>query len=341
MKIVVTGGAGFIGSALVRHLVAAGHAVTTFDKLAYAGCVDRLEDVAGSSLHHFHQLDLLDITALGERLFSACPDAVVHLAAESHVDRSIAGPAQFVQSNIVGTFNLLEASRAYWTELDAQAQRQFRFIHVSTDEVFGALDAGDPPFDLASAYAPRSPYAASKAGADHLVRAWGTTYGLPVVVSHCSNNYGPFQFPEKLIPRVISRALRGETIPVYGQGEQVRDWMHVSDHIEALVLMLSRAKPGATYLLGGQQEKRNIDLVWQLCELIDDLAPGAVSARDLVRFVDDRPGHDFRYAVDASRARAELGWAPRKGFDAGLRETVAWYVENKRWWMSALDREAS
>jgi dTDP-glucose 4,6-dehydratase len=334
MRTLVTGGAGFIGSALVRHLVGdLGREVVTVDKLTYAGSRDALAAVADEPGHAFEQVDVCDRAALDRVFRQHRPGAVVHLAAESHVDRSIDGPAAFVQTNVVGTYTLLEAARAYRDRLAAPARAAFRFLHVSTDEVFGSLgDAGR--FSETSPYDPSSPYSATKAASDHLVRAWGRTYGLPVLVTNCSNNYGPFQYPEKLIPVVVARALRGEPVPVYGAGQNVRDWLYVGDHARALAAVLDGGRPGETYAVGGDAERRNLDVVHAICAVLDETVgapPAGGSHADLVQFVADRPGHDHRYAIDASKIQAELGWAPRESFETGLRRTVAWYVENQAW----------
>ncbi len=329
--LLVTGGAGFIGSALVRMLIAeTDYDVVVLDKLTYAGNLDSLEPVSASPRFHFEQVDICHGTRVADLFARYRPDGVMHLAAESHVDRSIDGPAAFIETNIVGTFTLLEESLRYWRALPAPAS--FRFLHVSTDEVFGSLgDSGR--FTEQTPYAPNSPYSASKAGSDHLVRAWYSTYGLPVVTTNCSNNYGPYQFPEKLIPLAILNALHGRPVPVYGAGENVRDWLYVDDHARALLHALEQGQPGETYLIGGDAERRNIDVVHRLCDLVDELAPQPLASprRSLVKFVTDRPGHDHRYAIDASRTRRELGWAPAESFDSGLRKTVEWYLANGAW----------
>jgi dTDP-glucose 4,6-dehydratase len=340
MNILVTGGMGFIGAALVRHLIAeSSHVVINVDKLTYAASPEALGTAARDPRHRHEPVDIADDLALARIFAEHRPDAVVHLAAETHVDRSIDGPAPFVATNIVGTCALLEAARAHWAGLPPAARAAFRFHHVSTDEVFGALGADDPPFTEASPYRPRSPYAASKASADHLVRAWGETYGLPVIVSNTCNNYGPWQFPEKLIPLVITQALEGKKLPVYGQGRQVRDWLFVEDHARALRLVLERGRPGETYAIGAGEERRNLEVVQAICAELDALAPDPAGPYErLLAFVADRPGHDFRYAIDAGRARRELGWAPSVGFAAGLRRTVAWYVEHRAWWQEVRAR---
>lgn len=329
MKLLVTGGAGFIGSAVVRLAVRQGHEVVNLDALTYAACLDNVAAVAASNLYSFEQADIRDRAALDRIFATHRPDAVMHLAAESHVDRSIDGPGDFIQTNITGTFNMLEAARAYWTASAKPAA--FRFHHISTDEVFGSLGPTGQ-FTETTPYDPRSPYSASKAASDHLVRAWAETYGLPVVLTNCSNNYGPFHFPEKLIPVVILNALAGKPIPVYGQGENIRDWLYVEDHADALLTVLQKGTPGRSYAIGGENEARNIDLVQKICALLDEMHPqGAPHAR-LITFVTDRPGHDARYAIDPSRIRQELGWRPSVTLDEGLRRTVRWYLDNEAWW---------
>ena len=325
MKLLVTGGAGFIGSAVVRLAVARGHQVVNLDALTYAACLDNVESVAGSNLYSFEHADIRDRDALDAIFARHRPDALMHLAAESHVDRSIDGPADFVQTNITGTFNLLEAARAY------DRPDGFRFHHISTDEVFGSLGATGQ-FTEASSYDPRSPYSASKAASDHLVRAWGETYGLPVLLTNCSNNYGPFHFPEKLIPVAILNALAGKPIPVYGQGLNIRDWLYVEDHADALLTVLERGVVGRSYNIGGENEVRNIDLVHKICALLDEMRPGGAPHARLITFVTDRPGHDARYAIDPTRIHQELGWRPSVTLDEGLRRTVRWYLDNQAWW---------
>jgi dTDP-glucose 4,6-dehydratase len=335
MKLLVTGGAGFIGSAVIRLAVARGHQVVNLDALTYAACLDNLASVAASPLYAFERADIRDRAALDRILAAHRPDVVMHLAAESHVDRSIDGPGDFISTNVTGTYTLLEAARAYWT---ARGKPEgFRFHHVSTDEVFGALGptgrfTEDTPYD------PRSPYSASKAASDHLVRAWGETYGLPYVLTNCSNNYGPFHFPEKLIPVVILNALSGRPIPVYGRGENVRDWLYVEDHAEALLTVLTRGRTGRTYAIGGENEVRNIDLVQKLCALLDRMRPANHPYADQIAFVADRPGHDARYAIDPLRIRDELGWRPSVTLDEGLARTVQWYLENESWWRALQNR---
>lgn len=336
MKILVTGGAGFIGSALVRHLILdTGHSVVNVDKLTYAGNLESLRPIGEDPRHVFEQLDICDAGAMARVFAQHRPDAVMHLAAESHVDRSIDGPAAFIQTNMVGTYTLLEAARRYWDSLDAGARAAFRFHHVSTDEVYGDLGADGGLFTESTPYAPSSPYSASKAGADHLVRAWHRTYGLPVLVSNCSNNYGPYHFPEKLIPLTILNALEGQPLPVYGAGLQVRDWLYVEDHARALRRVVEDGAPGRTYNIGGHNEQRNIDVVRAICALLEELAPAAAQGRrpyaELITHVADRPGHDIRYAIDAGRIRRELGWTPVETFQTGLRKTVRWYLDHLDW----------
>ncbi|MDP1962904.1 MAG: dTDP-glucose 4,6-dehydratase [Reyranella sp.] len=334
MKILVTGGAGFIGSAVVRHIIRdTDWSVTNVDKLTYAGNLDSLADARTSNRHRHFKVDICDRAALGAIFQEVRPDAVLHLAAESHVDRSIDGAAPFIETNITGTYTLLEATLAHWRTLDDTARARFRFQHISTDEVFGSLGATGK-FSEDTPYAPNSPYSASKAASDHLVRAWHHTYGLPTLATNCSNNYGPYHFPEKLIPLVILRALGGESLPVYGKGENVRDWLHVEDHAEALTLVLRKGRPGETYNIGGDSERRNIDVVRAICALLDEMLPESPNRphEKLIQFVTDRPGHDARYAIDASKIKAELGWRPRHSFDSGLRDTVRWFLDSQPWW---------
>jgi dTDP-glucose 4,6-dehydratase len=328
--LLVTGGAGFIGSNFVLSTLAAtGEPIVNLDKLTYAGNLRSLAPLAGDARHAFAHGDICDRPVLRELLERHQPRAIVHFAAESHVDRSILGPAQFVQTNVVGTMCLLEEARSYYASLDAAAAARFRFLHVSTDEVFGTLAPGDPPFTESSPFAPNSPYAASKAAADHLVRAYFHTYGLPTLVTNCSNNYGPHQFPEKLIPLMIRSALAGEQLPVYGDGRNVRDWLYVADHCEAVRVVLEKGRVGETYNIGGEAERANIDLVHALCALLDKLRPRRAGRHaELITFVKDRPGHDLRYAMDISKIRAELGWQPRESFESGLEKTVRWYLEH-------------
>ena len=336
MKLLVTGGAGFIGSAVVRLAVQRGHEVVNLDAMTYAANEANVAPVAGSKLYSFEKADIRDRAAL-DRIFALHnPDAVMHLAAESHVDRSIDGPADFIQTNITGTFNLLESARAHWTR--AGKPETFRFHHISTDEVFGSLGP-EGQFTEHTPYDPRSPYSASKAASDHLVRAWHETYGLPVVLTNCSNNYGPYHFPEKLIPVTILNALHGKPIPVYGKGENVRDWLYVEDHADALLLVLEKGALGRSYNIGGENERLNIDLVRTICALLDEMAPKATPYADQIAFVSDRPGHDARYAIDPTRIRQELGWRPSVTVEEGLRRTVRWYLDNEAWWRPLLNRQ--
>ena len=330
--IFVTGGAGFIGSAVVRHLINhTAHRVINIDKLTYAGNLESLTSVDQNPRYHFEQVDICDAAAIAELFQRYQPDIVMHLAAESHVDRSIDGPAAFIQTNIIGTFTLLEAARNYWQALPEQQRQSFRFHHISTDEVYGDLDGTGALFTETTPYAPSSPYSASKAGSDHLVRAWQRTYGLPTLVTNCSNNYGPYHFPEKLIPLVILNALERKPLPVYGDGAQVRDWLFVEDHARALVLVATRGQVGETYNIGGHNERKNIEVVEAICALLDELQPAETPYAELITFVKDRPGHDLRYAIDASKIERELGWHPEETFDSGLRKTVAWYLGHLEW----------
>ena len=334
MNILLTGGAGFIGSAVVRRLIDAGTAnVLVVDKLTYAGNLASLAPVARHPNFTFMQADICDGDAMRAAFADCAPDIVMHLAAESHVDRSIDAPGAFITTNVVGTYRLLDAALEHFRRLDAAAQSRFRFHHISTDEVFGALGPAGM-FTEATPYAPRSPYSSSKASSDHLVRAWGETYGLPVVISNCSNNYGPYQFPEKLIPLMILNALAGKPLPVYGRGENIRDWIYVDDHAGGLIEVATRGRVGETYLLGGNAERRNIDVVQSLCRILDRLMPGAQKYERLITYVSDRPGHDFRYAIDASKIERELGWRPRESFESGLAKTVRWYLDNEPWWQA-------
>lgn len=335
MKILVTGGAGFIGSAVIRRAIGDGHSVVNLDALTYAACLDNVASVAASDRYAFERADIRDRAALDEIFGRHQPDAVMHLAAESHVDRSIDGPASFVETNVLGTFHLLEAARAYW--VGRGKPDSFRFHHISTDEVFGSLGPTGK-FTEETSYSPRSPYSASKAGSDHLVRAWGETYGLPVVISNCSNNYGPYHFPEKLIPVVILNALHGKTIPVYGDGSNVRDWLYVEDHADALLTVLRRGALGRSYNIGGENEVSNLDLVRTICGILDRYRPEAAPHASLIEFVPDRPGHDQRYAIDPFRIRTELGWRPSVTIEEGLERTVQWYLENETWWRPLLER---
>lgn len=340
MRVIVTGGAGFIGSALVRHLVLEkGCEVLNIDALTYAGNRASLSAVEDKPNYRFLHANICDREAMERATADFRPDRIMHLAAESHVDRSITGAADFIQTNVIGTFTLLETARGYWSELDDKAKDAFRFLHVSTDEVYGSLgDEGlfteDTPYD------PSSPYSASKASSDHLAKAWQRTYGLPVVVSNCSNNYGPYHFPEKLIPLTILNALAGERLPVYGKGENIRDWLYVEDHARALDLIAERGRAGETYNVGGRNERRNIDVVRQICSVLDELAPANRPREELIEFVTDRPGHDARYAIDATRLETELGWQAQENFDTGIRKTVRWYLDNEWWWQPLRDRYA-
>ncbi|QCU89559.1 dTDP-glucose 4,6-dehydratase [Thiomicrorhabdus sediminis] len=339
--ILVTGGAGFIGSAVVRHLINdTSHSVVNVDKLTYAGNLESLKSVNDSVRYTFEQVDICDASELKRVFNEHQPDIVMHLAAESHVDRSIDGPGEFIQTNIVGTYTLLEQARAYWCQLADDKKTDFRFHHISTDEVYGDLQHPDeiedesselPLFTETTAYAPSSPYSASKASSDHLVRAWYKTYALPVIVTNCSNNYGPYHFPEKLIPLIILNALDGKELPVYGVGNQIRDWLYVEDHARALVLVATEGKIGETYNIGGHNEKRNIDVVKAICHILDELRPKSSSYEAQIKFVSDRPGHDMRYAIDATKIKQELGWTPEETFESGIRKTVNWYLDNIDW----------
>ncbi len=333
MRVLITGGAGFIGSAVSRHIIQnCDDQIHVLDKLTYAGNLDSLEPIAGSSRYSFARADICDRHAVLETLLSFRPDVVMHLAAESHVDRSIDGPSAFIETNVVGTFTMLDAALEYWRGLDAAGASAFRFMHISTDEVFGTL-GGEGLFREDTPYAPNSPYSASKAGSDHLARAWRETYGLPTIVTNCSNNYGPYQFPEKLIPLIILNAIDGKPLPVYGRGQNIRDWLYVDDHAKALLLVARAGKISECYNVGGRNEKRNIDVVNLICGILDEIAPrGSGSYRELVTFVEDRPGHDQRYAIDCSKIERELGWRPTETFETGLRKTVRWYLENPAWW---------
>lgn len=336
-RILVTGGAGFIGSAVVRQLLAETDAfVVNLDKLTYAANLSSLPGAAGNPRYAFEKVDICDGDELRRVFAEHRPDAVMHLAAESHVDRSIDGPGEFIQTNVVGTFRLLEAVRGHWSSLPADERASFRFHHISTDEVFGTL-GDDGFFTETTAYSPNSPYSASKASSDHLVRAWHETYGLPVVLTNCSNNYGPYHFPEKLIPLMILKGLKGEPLPVYGKGDNVRDWLYVEDHARALRLVLEKGVIGESYNIGGYNERTNLDVVRTLCALLDELAPAGAPHDRLITFVADRPGHDKRYAIDASKITRELGWTPQETFETGLRKTVEWYLENRSWWEAILN----
>ena len=344
MKYLITGGAGFIGSAVIRYIINNTEChVLNLDKLTYAGNLESLEKIEKSDRYKFVKADICDAKALTSIFSEYQPDIVMHLAAESHVDRSIDGPFNFVETNIVGTYQMLQASRNFYSSLGDDKKTSFRFHHISTDEVYGDLEGTSELFTETTAYAPSSPYSATKAGSDHLVRAWHRTFGLPVVITNCSNNYGPFQFPEKLIPLIILNALSGKPLPVYGAGHQIRDWLHVDDHACALVKVATEANIGETYNIGGNNEVKNIDVVRALCTLLEELAPikptGVEYYSDLITFVDDRPGHDGRYAVDASKIHKDLGWSPRETFNTGLRKTVEWYLDNQIWWKRVLDDE--
>jgi len=342
MRILVTGGAGFIGSALVRRLIEhTDHEVLVFDKLTYAGVLSSLEPAAASNRYSFVRADICDADAVAAALSGFKPDVVAHLAAESHVDRSIDGPGDFIQTNMVGTFVMLNQTLGYWRSLPEAEKAAFRFHHISTDEVFGSLGE-DGFFTETTPYDPRSPYSASKAGSDHLVRAWGHTYGLPVLVTNCSNNYGPYHFPEKLIPLIIIRALNGERLPVYGDGSNVRDWLFVDDHARALQAVFETGTPGETYNVGGNAERKNIEVVTAICSILDRLRPKADGHyADQITYVTDRPGHDHRYAIDASKIRSDLDWTPSVTFEQGIEQTVAWYLENQSWWQDILDARYS
>ncbi|MGC1024210.1 dTDP-glucose 4,6-dehydratase [Pantoea agglomerans] len=338
MKILITGGAGFIGSAVVRHVINnTNDEVINVDKLTYAGNLESLKEVSGNPRYTFKQIDICDGQAITEALNEFQPDAIMHLAAESHVDRSITGPAEFVQTNVVGTYALLEATRQYWSALPEERKAAFRFHHISTDEVYGDLPHPDemdgdlPLFTEETSYAPSSPYSSTKAASDHLVRAWGRTYKLPVIVTNCSNNYGPYHFPEKLIPLIISNALEGKPLPIYGKGDQIRDWLYVEDHARALYTVVKNAETGTTYNIGGHNEKKNIDVVLKVCELLDQLRPKATPYSDQITYVQDRPGHDRRYAIDAAKIEKDLGWKPEETFETGLKKTVEWYLNNSQW----------
>jgi dTDP-glucose 4,6-dehydratase len=343
MKILVTGGAGFIGSAVVRHIINnTNNSVVNVDKLTYAGNLESLLSVSESNRYQFEQVDICDRSELDRVLTEHKPDAVMHLAAESHVDRSITGPSDFIQTNIVGTYTLLEATREYWNGLSAEAKLVFRFHHISTDEVYGDLPHPDeqdgqsanealPLFTETTSYAPSSPYSASKASSDHLVRAWLRTYGLPTIVTNCSNNYGPYHFPEKLIPLVILNALDGKSLPIYGKGDQIRDWLYVEDHARALYKVVTEGKVGETYNIGGHNEKQNIEVVNAICSILDTLVPKDTLYADQITYVEDRPGHDRRYAIDASKMSKELNWLPEETFETGLRKTIEWYLSNTTW----------
>lgn len=342
MKILVTGGAGFIGSAVIRHIISKTQDyVVNVDALTYAGNVESLPNIESNERYVFEHVDICNLAEMMRVFSEHKPDVVMHLAAESHVDRSIDGPAAFIQTNIVGTYNMLEAARSYWNQLDENAKQTFRFHHISTDEVYGDLEGTDDLFTETTSYEPSSPYSASKASSDHLVRAWLRTYGLPTIVTNCSNNYGPFHFPEKLIPLMILNALKGKNLPVYGDGMQVRDWLYVEDHARALYKVATEGHVGETYNIGGHNEKANIEVVKTICHLLEELVPnkpeGVLAYQDLITYVTDRPGHDARYAIDATKAERELGWVPEETFESGIRKTVEWYLSNKEWWSRVLD----
>ncbi|MDC1329593.1 dTDP-glucose 4,6-dehydratase [Pseudomonadales bacterium] len=337
MRILVTGGAGFIGSAVIRYgLIDCGLDITTVDNLTYAGNLDSLVRCERSEKFRFVKANICDADALNIVFKEFQPDAVMHLAAESHVDRSICGPADFIETNINGTFTLLEQARKFYDGLPKEKQQEFRFHHISTDEVYGDLAETDTPFTEETPYSPSSPYSASKAASDHLVRAWGRTYGLPIIITNCSNNYGPYHFPEKLIPHVILNAIHGKPLPIYGDGSQIRDWLYVEDHAKALIMVVTKGEVGQTYNIGGHNEKTNLEVVEAICELLEELTPdkptGVENYRDLITFVKDRPGHDTRYAIDSSKIERELGWVPEETFETGLRKTVNWYLMNRGWW---------
>ncbi|MEN4889462.1 dTDP-glucose 4,6-dehydratase [Erwinia billingiae] len=338
MKILITGGAGFIGSAVVRHIIQdTQDSVINVDKLTYAGNLESIKDVSDSERYQFFQLDICDGAGLSKVMNETQPDAIMHLAAESHVDRSITGPADFVQTNVVGTYTLLEATRQYWNTLSDEKKQAFRFHHISTDEVYGDLPHPDemsgelPLFTETTPYAPSSPYSSTKAASDHLVRAWGRTYKLPVIITNCSNNYGPYHFPEKLIPLIIINALEKKPLPVYGKGDQIRDWLYVEDHARALYKVVTEAEVGTTYNIGGHNEKQNLEVVQTVCALLDELRPTEGRYADLITYVNDRPGHDRRYAIDSSKIQKDLGWKPQETFESGLRKTVQWYLTNNEW----------
>lgn len=342
MKILVTGGAGFIGSAVIRHIISnTPDSVINLDKLTYAGNLSSLQTVSSSERYYFEQVDIVDAKEV-ERVFNGHqPDMIMNLAAESHVDRSIDGPTEFIQTNVIGTYTLLEAARKYYLGLTDDRKSRFRFHHISTDEVYGDLTDPDELFTEATAYDPSSPYSASKAASDHLVRAWKRTFGLPALVTNCSNNYGPCHFPEKLVPLIILNALKGKPLPVYGDGSQVRDWLYVEDHARALYLVAMNGEIGETYNIGGHNEKTNLEVVETICRLLEDLVPdkpeGVARYADLITFVDDRPGHDLRYAIDAGKILSELGWKPEETFESGIRKTVVWYLENRNWWQDVMN----
>lgn len=341
MRVIITGGAGFIGSALCRYAVLEkGWSVLNIDKLTYAGNLQSLKSIENQQNYQFLQADICDAEKIARAFADFAPDAVMHLAAESHVDRSITGSAAFIQTNLVGTYTMLEAARSYWQTLPKDQQAAFRFQHISTDEVYGSLgDSGT--FTEQTPYDPRSPYSATKAGSDHLVRAWHETYGLPTLITNCSNNYGPFHFPEKLIPLIILNALEGKPLPVYGRGENIRDWLYVDDHARALALVVEKGRAGETYNIGGNAERANLDVVEAICDALDKRLPMHIPRRSLIKFVTDRPGHDFRYAIDASKIRHELGWQPLESFETGLNKTIDWFLQNEGWWRPIRDQRYS
>ncbi len=341
MKLLVTGGAGFIGSAVIRYLLdSTDYEVINLDCLTYAGNLESIPVADSNSRYIFERVDICDLEAVRTTFDQHQPSLVMHLAAESHVDRSIDGPGAFIQTNVIGTYNLLQAAKEYWEGLDQEPKERFRFHHISTDEVYGDLESTDDLFTEDTPYAPSSPYSASKASSDHLVRAWHRTYGLPVLITNCSNNYGPYHFPEKLIPHMILNALHGKPLPVYGDGQQIRDWLYVEDHAKALVKVVMEGEVGETYNIGGHNEKTNLSVVETICDLLEELVPkkphGVERYRDLITFVEDRPGHDLRYAIDAGKIERELGWRPEETFDSGIRKTVIWFLENRDWWQNVL-----
>ncbi|MBE8232825.1 MAG: dTDP-glucose 4,6-dehydratase [Endozoicomonadaceae bacterium] len=342
MRVLLTGGAGFIGSSVVRHILSdTNHSVMNVDLLTYAGNLDSIpKELSSKPNYNFERVDICDYNSLKSVFESYKPDVVMHLAAESHVDRSIEGPDAFINTNLIGTFNMLECSRHYWSSLEDDKKEFFRFHHISTDEVYGDLVGTDDLFTEETSYAPSSPYSASKAGSDHLVRAWGRTYGLPIIVTNCSNNYGPYHFPEKLVPHIILNALHGKPLPVYGDGNQIRDWLFVEDHARALYKVVTEGVVGETYNIGGHNEKKNIDVVNTICELLEELVPskpqGVAHYKDLITYVKDRPGHDVRYAIDATKIQQKLNWVPAETFETGMRKTVNWYLENRNWWERVL-----
>ncbi|MEP6342279.1 MAG: dTDP-glucose 4,6-dehydratase [Maricaulaceae bacterium] len=339
MKLLITGGAGFIGSAVVRIAIARGYQVVNLDKLTYAANLNNIAAVSNNPNYAFEQVDINDLDAVMSVFKTHKPDMVMHLAAESHVDRSIDGPDEFVQTNVIGTFNMLQAARSLWDELEGEKKDSFRFHHVSTDEVYGDLHPGDPAFEETTPYDPSSPYSASKAASDHLVRAWHRTFGLPVVITNCSNNYGPYQFPEKLIPVVILKALHEQDIPVYGTGENIRDWLYVDDHADALLAVLARGKLGETYNIGGNNERTNLELVKTICTLIDKRDIHKTKCESLITYVTDRPGHDYRYAINANKIKNELNWTPSIEWNQGFEKTIEWYIDNREWWTPLMKKK--